>query len=169
MVEDLAELIGPYACCQAVNTPAPFFRFDFRLGGGAAPFPEIGRPLPATSNCPATKTEAVADAITSTPTVRRFGKIRLEAFKVNRKGCGTEASRRSHTCLSGPSYLSSRLGSKSESYPRLRDSSQPFRDTLHTTCRPGRVPPVPGKSVQALYAYDEDRLIDACARARRAP
>jgi hypothetical protein len=27
--------------------------FDFRLGGGAAPFPETGRPLPATSKCPA--------------------------------------------------------------------------------------------------------------------
>ena len=83
MVEDLAELIGPYACCQAVNTPAPFFRFDFRLGGGAAPFPEIGRPLPATSNCPATNTEAVADPNRSTPTARRFGKIRQATLKIN--------------------------------------------------------------------------------------
>jgi len=38
------------------------------LDGGVAPFPEIGRPLPATSNCPAHKTEAVADAIVFKPT-----------------------------------------------------------------------------------------------------
>src|SRR6516164_10918166 len=37
------------------------------LDGGAAPFPQIGRPLPATSNCPAHKTEAVADAVLSNP------------------------------------------------------------------------------------------------------
>src|SRR6516165_2923780 len=37
------------------------------IRGGAAPFPQIGRPLPATSNCPAHKTEAVADAVLSNP------------------------------------------------------------------------------------------------------
>jgi hypothetical protein len=53
------------------NTPA---RSDLMLliRGGAAPFPQIGRPLPATSNCPAHKTEAVADAIVFKPTAWRF-------------------------------------------------------------------------------------------------
>jgi hypothetical protein len=37
------------------------------IRGGAAPFPQIGRPPPATSNCPAHKTEAVADAVLSNP------------------------------------------------------------------------------------------------------
>jgi hypothetical protein len=41
---------------------------DRRDRGGAALFPQIGRPLPpATSNCPAHKTEAVADAVLSNP------------------------------------------------------------------------------------------------------
>ena len=77
--------------CQPVR--ALFLTKAFPLGG-AVPFPEIGRPLPATSNCPATKTEAVADEVTSAPTVQRFGKIRQVAFKLNVK-CrrGTEAPR----------------------------------------------------------------------------
>jgi len=42
MVEDLAELIGPHACCQAVNAPAPFgltlsVRFSLRRWGRPIP------------------------------------------------------------------------------------------------------------------------------------
>ena len=48
-------------------SPSELCRSLRPLDRGAATFPEIGRPLPATSNCPAHKTEAVAGAIVFEP------------------------------------------------------------------------------------------------------